>query len=248
MPLAACIGAWCIVQKVHAADLPPPLFAEGQRVLFQGDSITDGARGRNADPNHILGHGYAFIIAAKYGACYPERNLTFINRGISGNKVGDLASRWKSDALDLKPDVVSILIGINDILINSWSNKTVSIEDYENTYNQLLADTVAANPKVKLVLCEPFVLPGKNTSRDYEKWKTTVKEMQTVLERLGRKYHAPVVHFQRIFDEAAAKRTPADYWIWDGIHPTYSGHQLMADEWIRTYMAFYGRASSAGKH
>ena len=131
------------------------------RVLFQGDSIADGKRGRNADPNHILGHGYVFLLAAKYGAACPERQLTFINRGISGNKVADLAARWQTDTLDLKPDVVSILVGVNDLLINFSTNQPVSVEDYEKTYDQLLAATVAANPKVKLVLCEPFIGPVK---------------------------------------------------------------------------------------
>jgi lysophospholipase L1-like esterase len=247
MQLMTCIALTSIVQFLPAADLPPPIFAEGQRVLFQGDSITDGARGRSEDPNHILGHGYAFLIAAKFGAAYPERHLTFINRGISGNRVNDLASRWQAETLDLKPDVVSILIGINDILINSWKNQPVSVNDYEKTYDQLIAETIAANPKVRLVLCEPFILPGKNTSKEYEKWMTTVKEFQVVVEKLGRKYHAPVVHFQKIFNDAARKNTPADYWIWDGIHPTYSGHQLMADEWIRAYRAFYGKAGSKAK-
>lgn len=65
--------------------MPVPAFRKDARVLFQGDSITDGNRGRSMDPNHILGHGYAFIIAASYGAVFPERNLTFLNRGVSGN-------------------------------------------------------------------------------------------------------------------------------------------------------------------
>src|SRR5436190_18411808 len=97
--------------RLPAAE-PMAAFTPGARILFQGDSITDGNRGRSADPNHILGHGYAFIIAAKYGAAYADRNLTFLNRGVSGNKVTDLAKRWQKDTLELKPDVLSILIGV----------------------------------------------------------------------------------------------------------------------------------------
>ena len=102
---------------LHAAEpAPAPLaaFSKDARVLFQGDSITDGNRGRSADPNHILGHGYAFIVAAKYGAAFPQLNLVFLNRGVSGNKVTDLAGRWAKDTLELKPDVLSVLIGVND--------------------------------------------------------------------------------------------------------------------------------------
>lgn len=103
--------------STHRPESPAPVtgFAPGTRILFQGDSITDGNRGRNADPNHILGHGYQFIIAARYGADFAERNLVFLNRGISGNKVSDLARRWTPDTLELRPDLLSILIGVNDL-------------------------------------------------------------------------------------------------------------------------------------
>jgi len=101
--------------SVQAGELQAmPAFSENARILFQGDSITDGNRGRSADPNHILGHGYCFIIAAQYGAQFPEKKLTFMNRGISGNTVSNLQARWQKDTLDLKPDVLSILIGVND--------------------------------------------------------------------------------------------------------------------------------------
>ena len=89
-----------------------PAFQPGNRILFQGDSITHGGRG--GDPNHFLGHGYQFIIAAKYGAQYPDRKLVFLNRGVSGDTVAKLQARWKADTLDLKPDLFSILIGVND--------------------------------------------------------------------------------------------------------------------------------------
>src|SRR5437763_1411211 len=90
------------------AEAPPeiPAFRANARILFQGDSITDMNRGRTADPNHILGHSYVFVIAAKYGSSYPERKLTFINRGVSGNTVADLAKRWDKDTISLKPDIL----------------------------------------------------------------------------------------------------------------------------------------------
>jgi len=221
-------------------DIPAPCFNSGERILFQGDSITDGNRGRTADPNHILGHGYAFLIAAKCGAAYPERHLTFINRGISGNRVADLASRWQADAIDLQPDVISILIGVNDVLISFDQHQTVSVEDFRQKYDQLLATTMAARPKAKLILGDPFILPGRITSPRWADWQATIRQLQAVVASLGEKYHAPVVHFQKVFDAAARLGQADDYWIWDGVHPTYSGHQLMADEWMRAYHQFYG--------
>jgi lysophospholipase L1-like esterase len=225
-----------------AAETNSAIFQAGNRILFQGDSITDGARGRNHDPNHILGHSYAFLIAAKYGASLPERNLTFINRGISGNKVPDLLGRWQKDAIDLKPTVVSILIGVNDIWHPLLStNPVVSVEQYEAGYDKLLAETVAALPDAKLILLEPFITPGRATSPKWEIWQEHTKKFQAVVAKLGAKYHAPVVKLQSVFD-GADKRAPAEYWVWDGVHPTYAGNQLIADEWVRVAAATWPTA------
>jgi lysophospholipase L1-like esterase len=205
------------------------MFKNNARVLFQGDSITDGNRGRNEDPNHILGHGYCFIIAAQYGALFPERKLTFLNRGISGNKVTDLAARWQKDTLDLKPDVLSILIGIND-------SGHIPLEEYEQVYDKLLVDTKAANPGIHLILGEPFYLP-KDGHKEADERDQDVKKRQAIVAKLAEKHHAALVKFQKVFDDAC-KRAPAQYWVWDTVHPTYSGHQLMADEWIKTASQF----------
>lgn len=214
-----------------AAEIPDmPAFGANARILFQGDSITDGNRGRSADPNHILGHGYCFIIAAKYGAQFPERKLDFMNRGISGNTVSNLAARWQKDTLDLKPDVLSILIGIND------AGKQVSLDQYEQLYDRLLTETKAALPNITFVLCEPFYLP-KGGHREGDARDQDVRKRQVIVARLAEKHHAALVKLQRVFDEAC-QRAPAEYWIWDGVHPTYSGHQLLADEWVKTVSQF----------
>ena len=204
---------------------PLPAFVSGARILFQGDSITDGNRGRGADPNHILGHGYAFILAAKHGAEFPEANLNFMNRGISGNTVLDLEKRWDKDTLDLRPDILSILIGVND------QGKNVPLEDYERVYDELISRAKAANPNLKVVLGEPFLKPTGTLSDG-------ILKRQQIVARLAQKHGAALVKYQHVFDEAA-KRAPADYWVWDSVHPTYRGHQIMADEWERTVRAFW---------
>lgn len=207
------------------------LFAPQTRVLFQGDSITDMNRGRTADPNHILGHSYAFLIAARYGADHPEDQITFINRGISGNTVADLAKRWQADALDQKPDVLSILIGVNDL------NRGVSAQDYESRYDKLLADTVAALPNVKLILLEPFALPTGAKKEGYADYRKKIEERQAIVAKLAEKYHAKRVKLQTVFD-AAAQRAAPETWVWDGVHPTYAGQQLIADAWMKTWSEF----------
>jgi lysophospholipase L1-like esterase len=211
---------------------PIAAFAPGARILFQGDSITDGNRGRNADPNHILGHGYVFIIAARHGAAFPEAKLDFMNRGVSGNTVLDLAKRWQKDAIELKPDVLSVLIGVND------TGRNVPLDEFEQVYDKLLADALAANPNIRFVLCEPFLVPAGAKAAEQVERRDNMKQRQAIVAKLAEKHHAALVHFQRVFDEAV-KRAPADYWIWDGVHPTYRGHQLMADEWERVVRAFW---------
>ncbi len=229
-------GAGLSGGRLAASDVPPvPAFHRDARILFQGDSITDGNRGRSPDPNHILGHGYAFLVAARYGAAFPERNLDFLNRGISGNTVRDLAKRWQPDTLDLKPDILSILVGVND------HGRGVPLDQFEQDYDRLLADTVAANPRIRLVLCAPFLLPVGRMKEKYAEKFADIQARQAIVARLAAKHHAALVRFQPVFDAACGK-APAEHWIWDGVHPTYSGHQLMADEWVRTVRKFWPRS------
>jgi lysophospholipase L1-like esterase len=216
----------CLCALALAAVEPIPAFGPNERVLFQGDSITDGNRGRSADPNHILGHGYAFIIAARHGAGFPERKLDFSNRGVSGNTVLDLEKRWAKDTLALKPTLLSVMIGVND------QSRNVPLEAYEATYDKLLTDARAQNPKLKLVLIEPFVRhPGKPIPEG-------IVARQAIVAKLALKHGAALVKLQKVFDDAAAK-TADDYWVWDTVHPTYRGHQLLADEWERVVREYW---------
>lgn len=201
--------------------------------LFQGDSITDGNRGRNLDPNHIMGHGYAFSIASRVGYTFPEKKLTFINRGISGNKVTDLDKRWKEDTLDLKPDVLSVLIGINDSssLVNSHP-EPVTLQMYNDIYRSLLDRVLKQNPNVLLVLNQPFVFKNSSNSPDWEKRIADLTERQRIAEKIALDYNAVYVKLQSAFDEAC-KKAPVEYWIWDGIHPTVAGHEVVTREWLK---------------
>lgn len=207
--------------------------AKGSVILFQGDSITDGNRGRDADPNHIMGHGYAFSIASRWGVEYVEKDLKFINKGISGNKVVDLAARWQTDTLDLKPTILSILVGINDTnsVLENWE-PIVSVEKYEETYRLLIEQTKRAFPEILLVLCEPFILPVGKVQKRWESYVDDVSKRQAVVRKLAMEQEAVFIGLQEVFNKACEK-APADYWMWDGIHPTVAGHELLAREWIK---------------
>lgn len=207
--------------------------SNGMVILFQGDSITDGNRGRNTDPNHIMGHGYAFSIASRLGADFPEKRMIFYNRGISGNKVNDLTNRWQKDTLDLKPDTLSILIGVNDSSSVVFQREPIiTIEKYEEGYKSLLEQTKAKFPDIIFVLCEPFILPVGKVNENWDAYHTDIVKRQVVVRKLVAQYNAVFVGFQQVFDKACEK-TSADYWIWDGVHPTVPGHELMAREWIK---------------
>lgn len=203
-------------------------------ILFQGDSITDGNRGRNKDPNHILGHGYAFSIASRIGDDFAESNHTFYNRGISGNRIPDLKKRWQTDVLDLKPDVLSILIGINDtsMLIRKPEIEDADIDQFEATYRDILEQSRQLNPDILFVICLPFVYPVATVKENWEKYSTTLAKLTKRIKKLASEFNTVIVDFPAAIDKAI-KRAPLEYWIWDGIHPTVPAHEVMAREWIK---------------
>jgi len=205
-----------------------PSFKKGCRIVFQGDSITDMNRGRNEnDRNHYLGHGYAFLIAARLGVDMAEAQLNIYNRGISGHTVGDLRKRWQKDAIDMKPDLLSILIGTNDV------HQGVTEDAFENDYRYILDSSREANPELRLVLLDPFVLRSGDLAQQ-EAWTTrraATDRLRTVVGRLAEDYNAVHVKTQDVFDSAAKASSP-EQWIWDGVHPLPQGQELIARKWL----------------
>jgi len=218
----------------NATAITPPLAnSTNLKILFQGDSITDGNRSRNNDWNHVMGHGYQYIISSKLWYEHPERKFHFFNRGVSGNKVSDLAGRWQTDTLDIKPDILSVLIGVNDSNEAINNNPAYTKESYNQGYRDLLYRAQAGNPHLKFVICEPFLLPVGQVKNNWERWSEEVQSRQIVARDIAREFKAVFVPFQSAFNEAL-KRAPADYWIWDGIHPMPAGHELMARTWLKS--------------
>ncbi|MDR1675716.1 MAG: SGNH/GDSL hydrolase family protein [Tannerella sp.] len=201
--------------------------------LFQGDSITDGNWGRNLDPNHFLGHGYAFSIASRIGADFPQAGFTFHNRGISGNKVNDLEQRWDQDAIALKPDVLSLLIGVNDAgaVVNNRSG-ACDTAAFEKKYRSILLQSQKANPDIIFVLGLPFIYPVKQQIEKWNQWERELPPRAETVKKLAKEFNAILIDYPAMF-EKAFKSAPMQYWVWDGCHPSYAGHELMAREWIR---------------
>ncbi|MFK7692032.1 SGNH/GDSL hydrolase family protein [Paenibacillus sp. HJGM_3] len=203
---------------------------QGDVVLFQGDSITDA--GRNREVGSDLGRGYAYLTAALFGAKYPEKQVQFLNRGISGNRVINLQERWQADCLDLKPTWVSIYIGINDTWRRYDRQDETSAEKFESGYRDILNRT-KESLDAKLVLIEPFVVPHPE---DRKTWREDLDPKIQVVRELAREYGALLVPLDGLF-AAASMRAEPKYWAPDGVHPSPAGHALIAEAWLKAVEA-----------
>jgi lysophospholipase L1-like esterase len=201
-------------------------------ILFQGDSITDMGRGRdgNSDLARKMGFGYVMQTAGLLLFQYAEQNLTLHNKGNGGNKVFQLTERWDADCLELKPDVLSILIGVNDFWHTKSHNYEGTVKIYEDDYRALLKRTRNALPEVKFVIGEPFAVNG--TSAVDDSWFPDFDGYREAAKKIAEEFHAVFIPYQKVFDEAQ-KRAPGKYWTDDGVHPSLAGAQLMANAWMQ---------------
>ncbi len=234
---------------------------KNETVVFIGDSITDGNRGRSMDLNHIMGHGFQSIICSRIGADNYENMPKFVNKGISGQSSLEIYARWGRDVIVHKPKLINLLCGVNDVGHGAPGlPPEMVVKKFKVAIEGILEDTFQLLPDVKFVLCEPFYADVLNQDNPYENIPNAVsetdfvfgnknrntceKENETILTRqytvglmqkelpeIAKKYGVIYVPFQDVFDNAA-KTTPMSYFIWDNIHPTFVGHQLMADRWF----------------
>ena len=195
-------------------------------VLFQGDSVTDCGWDRKDDSN--LGTGYPNICSSFFAVLHPEKNVKFINRAVSGNRVRDLQGRWKTDCIDIKPDVVSILIGINDCWRRYDSNDPTSAEKFAASYRDILTQT-KEKLDADIMLCEPFVLPFPE---DRLSWRVDLDPKIHAVRELAREFGCLYVPLDGIFAQASVLKHPA-FWAADGVHPTQAGHALIANAWLK---------------
>ena len=200
----------------------------GKRVVFIGDSITDGnwgciynfkptsAQRSHTDLNHIYGHSYMMLVASDIQSRRPKAGNEFFNRGFSGHKLSDLAARWQEDVLDLNPDILSVLVGINDA-------KNFEPQAWKELYRSLLTRTREQNPDVVLALGTPFTTK--------EELKPAAGQMATIVRDLCKEFDAVCIPYDELFEGLVRRQPRTGYWIWDGIHPTPAGHRRMADLW-----------------
>jgi len=213
-------------------------------ILFQGDSITDCGRDisydtiwwNNASPvkdGVSCGNGYARLVEAQLGFDYPNE-YGFINRGISGNRVVDIYARISKDIINLKPDYMSILVGVNDVWhgLDGWNG--IDADKYFMIYSLMIEEIKSALPNTKIMILEPFLLKAAATEKDWDFFRSEVEKRAEKSRLIAEKYGLKFVPLMNKFDEAA-KLAPARYWSADGVHPTAKGHELITREWIKAF-------------
>ena len=204
------------------------------RILFQGDSITDAQRVRDTEViGGYMGCGYPTLVAGKLAYEAPGK-YEFLNRGISGNRIVDLYARLKSDLINLKPDVLSILIGVNDVWHEFMCENGVETARFERLYNIIIEDVRAALPGIKIMLLEPFVLPGGANEGRYDEFYKEVKEKAEAVKRVAEKNNVVFVPLQEKMEKLAEAAGP-DKVLADGVHPLAAGHELIKQAWLEGF-------------
>lgn len=205
------------------------LIQKNDNILFIGDSITDV--GRNRSDGLDLGEGFPKLIAAQLLHKYPDYGLTILNRGISGDTVIDLKNRWRKDCLELNPDLVTVLVGINDVghVINEQKVPTdKELEEFEKNYHFLL-ESLMQKAEAKIVLVEPFVLPYPKDRLD---WRQQLDPRIQIIRHLADDYDALLIPLDGILNAEGIANGYPMYTGDDGVHPTLEGHTVIADAWF----------------
>lgn len=203
-------------------------------LLFIGDSVTDSERDKL--DGRDMGKGYPLLIAAHLTRLYPEKRLTVLNRGVNGDRLADLKDRWEEDCLAINPDIVTVLIGINDTLQNQQQQKPLlqkDLDEFESNFRFLLK-SLHQRTDARVVLMEPFVLPYP---KDRVKWRQDLDPRIQVIRKMAREYQTELVPLDGMLNSSGIRHGFSYYTGDDGIHPTVAGHAIIAQAWLDNVVA-----------
>jgi lysophospholipase L1-like esterase len=233
--LSAGVGlTWSGLNRSYESTKFSEWIKPNQVILFQGDSITDAGRNKDQQTPNIgsaLGQGYASLVTSQLLFDHPTFNLKCYNKGISGHKVPQLQARWKEDCLDLEPQILSILIGVNDYWHKLNHGYEGNASTYFGQYKKLIDTTLQSLPTIQLIIGEPFAIPGIQAVN--QEWFPEFNEYREAAKTIAQTYKAKWIPYQSIFEEASKVVAPS-YWTYDGVHTTLAGAQLMAEAWLET--------------
>ena len=203
------------------------------RIIFLGDSITDA--GKNAKDGSMvsIGQGYPLMVQGRLCVKYPGQH-TFKNCGVSGSRSVDIYAQIKDRCWNHEPDLVSLLVGVNDVWHELENKNGVETDRFYTIYRMIVEDTRKIFPHVKFLLMEPFTLDGDVVRRFGDRLHRETREKAEIVRKIAEEFMLPLVPLQQIFDEACSV-CPAEYWSPDGVHPSPAGHQLIADAWLETF-------------
>ena len=205
-------------------------------ILFQGDSITDG--GRTPQSEQWSGFGYVTMVKGQLGYEKPGE-YDFYNRGVSGNRVVEVYARMKADIINLKPDYMSILVGVNNAA-QELNSTGMGVDKFEQIYTMLIEDVKKALPDIKIMILEPFILHGTatdNTEEEPDRWEqyqVQIAAFAAAAKRVAEKFNLPFVELQNRFNKAC-ENVEDRYWMYDGVHPTAMGHNLIKEAWLEAF-------------
>lgn len=206
-----------------------------KKIIFQGDSITDASRSRDKDFNR--GYGFATMVTGILGSRFPGE-YTFLNRGVGGNRIADIKERNARDVIAEKPDYVGFLAGVNDVWYYLDKPGGFNKAEYRNCLEDAISEMKIALPTLKIIMLEPFVLPGSNTgeagSDKYRRFRAYTEQCAEISKNTAEKFGCVYVKLQKMLDNAANTGGCA-YWLMDGIHPTSPAHYLIALKWAEAF-------------
>ena len=209
------------------------IFKDNSIVLFQGDSITDCGRDRNDESS--LGTGYVKLIADKYNCFYPESNVKFINKGVSGDRVHNLIERYVDDFMDINPDFISIMVGINDVWRRYDSQDPSTVDSYRDHYEYLLKMIKTHMPDTGILIIDPFLV---HTKPELLIWHEDLDPKIQAVRSLAQKYADFYLPLDGIFASRCVKKYKNEDLAEDGVHPTPLGHSIIADEILKLLEIF----------
>ena len=208
------------------------------KIVFQGDSITDAGRDRRN--YHDMGYGYPKYAAEQISKLFPDTEIEFINQGIGGNRTCQLFDRLYPDAIEFQPDIISILIGINDIWHRHDEKRIETTDAQVATNYRAILERIRRQTNAKIVMLSPFLLDNEKK----EAWRPELESILTIVRELADEFADAYVPLNELFAEALKNQPTPQYYSPDGVHPNEAGARFIGEHYARAVAPLIEAAKS----